>query len=126
MKEGLLLFTYLRLAPDLKQTQALLKSKVTGIAYETITDRKGTLPLLTPMSEVAGRMAVQVGAQYLEKMNGGRGVLLGGGPGVPAARIVIIRGGGVGTNAPEIAVGMGAPGTIVDKKLDPLRGQDAI
>jgi alanine dehydrogenase len=126
MKEGLLLFTYLHLAPDPKQTHALLKSKVTGIAYETITDRRGTLPLLTPMSEVAGRMAVQVGAQYLEKMNGGRGVLLGGVPGVPAARIVIIGGGVVGTNAAKIAVGMGAQVTIVDKNLDRLRELDDI
>jgi len=126
MKEGLLLFTYLHLAPDPKQTQALLNSKVTGIAYETITDRKGTLPLLTPMSEVAGRMAVQVGAQYLEKMNGGRGVLLGGVPGVPAARVVIIGGGVVGTNAAKIAVGMGAQVTIVDKNLDRLRELDDI
>jgi alanine dehydrogenase len=126
MKEGLLLFTYLHLAPDPKQTQALLKSKVTGIAYETITDRRGTLPLLTPMSEVAGRMAVQVGAQYLEKMNGGRGVLLGGVPGVPAARIVILGGGVVGTNAAKIAVGMGAQVTIVDKNLDRLRELDDI
>jgi alanine dehydrogenase len=126
MKEGLLLFTYLHLAPDPKQTQALLEHKVTGIAYETITDRKGTLPLLTPMSEVAGRMAVQVGAQYLEKMNGGRGVLLGGVPGVPAARIVIIGGGVVGTNAAKIAVGMGAQVTIVDKNLDRLRELDDI
>jgi len=126
MKEGLLLFTYLHLAPDPKQTQALLEHKVTGIAYETITDRRGTLPLLTPMSEVAGRMAVQVGAQYLEKMNGGRGVLLGGVPGVPAARIVIIGGGVVGTNAAKIAVGMGAQVTIVDKNLDRLRELDDI
>lgn len=126
MKEGLLLFTYLHLAPDPKQTQALLKSKVTGIAYETITDRRGTLPLLTPMSEVAGRMAVQVGAQYLEKMNGGRGVLLGGVPGVPAARVVILGGGVVGTNAAKIAVGMGAQVTIVDKNLDRLRELDDI
>jgi alanine dehydrogenase len=126
MKEGLLLFTYLHLAPDPKQTQALLEHKVTGIAYETITDRKGTLPLLTPMSEVAGRMAVQVGAQYLEKMNGGRGVLLGGVPGVPAARIVILGGGVVGTNAAKIAVGMGAQVTIVDKNLDRLRELDDI
>jgi alanine dehydrogenase len=126
MKEGLLLFTYLHLAPDPKQTRALLDSKVTGIAYETITDRKGTLPLLTPMSEVAGRMAVQVGAQYLEKMNGGRGVLVGGVPGVPAARIVIIGGGVVGTNAAKIAVGMGAQVTIVDKNLDRLRELDDI
>jgi alanine dehydrogenase len=126
MKEGLLLFTYLHLAPDPKQTQALLKSKVTGIAYETITDRRGTLPLLTPMSEVAGRMAVQVGAQYLEKMNGGRGVLLGGVPGVPAASIVIIGGGVVGTNAAKIAVGMGAHVTIIDRDLDRLRELDDI
>ena len=126
MKEGLLLFTYLHLAPDPKQTQALLEHKVTGIAYETITDRKGTLPLLTPMSEVAGRMAVQVGAQYLEKMNGGRGVLLGGVPGVPAARVVILGGGVVGTNAAKIAVGMGAQVTIVDKNLDRLRELDDI
>jgi alanine dehydrogenase len=126
MKEGLLLFTYLHLAPDPKQTQALLKSKVTGIAYETITDKRGTLPLLTPMSEVAGRMAVQVGAQYLEKMNGGRGVLVGGVPGVPAARVVILGGGVVGTNAAKIAVGMGAQVTIVDKNLDRLRELDDI
>ena len=126
MKEGLLLFTYLHLAPDPKQTQALLEHKVTGIAYETITDRRGTLPLLTPMSEVAGRMAVQVGAQYLEKMNGGRGVLLGGVPGVPAARVVILGGGVVGTNAAKIAVGMGAQVTIVDKNLDRLRELDDI
>ena len=126
MKEGLLLFTYLHLAPDPKQTEALLKNKVTGVAYETITDRKGTLPLLTPMSEVAGRMAVQVGAQYLEKMNGGRGVLLGGVPGVPAARIVIIGGGVVGTNAAKMAVGMGAQVTIVDRNLDRLRELDDI
>jgi alanine dehydrogenase len=126
MKEGLLLFTYLHLAPDPKQTQALLERKVTGIAYETITDRRGTLPLLTPMSEVAGRMAVQVGAQYLEKMNGGRGVLIGGVPGVPAARVVIIGGGVVGTNAAKIAVGMGAQVTIVDKNLDRLRELDDI
>jgi alanine dehydrogenase len=126
MKEGLLLFTYLHLAPDPKQTEALLKNKVTGVAYETITDRKGTLPLLTPMSEVAGRMAVQVGAQYLEKMNGGRGVLLGGVPGVPAARVVIIGGGVVGTNAAKIAVGMGAHVTIIDRDLDRLRELDDI
>ncbi|MDQ3805793.1 MAG: alanine dehydrogenase [Acidobacteriota bacterium] len=126
MKEGLLLFTYLHLAPDPQQTRALLDNKVTGVAYETITDRRGTLPLLTPMSEVAGRMAVQVGAQYLEKMNGGRGVLLGGVPGVPAARIVIIGGGVVGTNAAKIAVGMGAQVTIVDRNLDRLRELDDI
>ncbi|HYY41134.1 MAG TPA: alanine dehydrogenase [Pyrinomonadaceae bacterium] len=126
MKEGLLLFTYLHLAPDPKQIEALLQRKVTGVAYETITDRKGTLPLLTPMSEVAGRMAVQVGAHYLEKMQGGRGILLGGVPGVPAARVVIIGGGVVGTNSAKIAVGMGAHVTIIDNNLDRLRELDDI
>ena len=126
MREGQLLFTYLHLAPDPKQTEALLKRKVTGIAYETITDRRGTLPLLTPMSEVAGRMAIQVGATYLEKMNGGRGILLGGVPGVPAAHVVIIGGGVVGTNAAKIAVGMGAHVTIIDNNLDRLRELDDI
>ncbi|MBV9210388.1 MAG: alanine dehydrogenase [Acidobacteria bacterium] len=126
MREGQLLFTYLHLAPDPKQTEALLQNKVTGIAYETITDKKGTLPLLTPMSEVAGRMAIQVGATYLEKMNGGRGILLGGVPGVPAARVVIIGGGVVGTNSAKIAVGMGAHVTIIDNNLDRLRELDDI
>jgi alanine dehydrogenase len=126
MREGQLLFTYLHLAPDPKQTEALLKNKVTGIAYETITDRRGTLPLLTPMSEVAGRMAIQVGATYLEKMMGGRGILLGGVPGVPAANVVIIGGGVVGTNAAKIAVGMGAHVTIIDNNLDRLRELDDI
>jgi alanine dehydrogenase len=126
MREGQLLFTYLHLAPDHELTQELLKRKVTGIAYETITDRRGTLPLLTPMSEVAGRMAIQVGAHYLEKMSGGRGILLGGVPGVPAARVVIIGGGVVGTNAAKIAVGMGAHVTIIDNNLDRLRELDDI
>jgi alanine dehydrogenase len=126
MREGQLLFTYLHLAPDPKQTEALLKNKVTGIAYETITDKRGTLPLLTPMSEVAGRMAIQVGATYLEKMMGGRGILLGGVPGVPAANVVIIGGGVVGTNAAKIAVGMGAHVTIIDNNLDRLRELDDI
>ncbi len=126
MREGQLLFTYLHLAPDKKLTEELLKRKVTGIAYETITDRKGSLPLLTPMSEVAGRMAIQVGAHYLEKMAGGRGILLGGVPGVPAARVVIIGGGVVGTNAAKIAVGMGANVTIIDNNLDRLRELDDI
>jgi len=126
MREGQLLFTYLHLAPDRKLTDELLKRKVTGVAYETITDRRGTLPLLTPMSEVAGRMAIQVGAHYLEKMSGGRGILLGGVPGVPAARVVIIGGGVVGTNAAKIAVGMGAHVTIIDNNLDRLRELDDI
>ena len=126
MREGQLLFTYLHLAPDKKLTNELLKRKVTGIAYETITDRRGGLPLLTPMSEVAGRMAIQVGAHYLEKMQGGRGILLGGVPGVPAAKVVIIGGGVVGTNAAKIAVGMGANVTIIDNNLDRLRELDDI
>lgn len=126
MREGQLLFTYLHLAPDLELTKQLLERKVTGIAYETITDRRGGLPLLTPMSEVAGRMAIQVGAHYLEKMSGGRGILLGGVPGVPAARVVIIGGGVVGTNAAKIAVGMGAHVTIIDNNLDRLRELDDI
>ncbi len=126
MREGQLLFTYLHLAPDQKLTQELLRRKVTGIAYETITDRRGGLPLLTPMSEVAGRMAIQVGAHYLEKMSGGRGILLGGVPGVPAARVVIIGGGVVGTNAAKIAVGMGSHVTIIDNNLDRLRELDDI
>jgi alanine dehydrogenase len=126
MREGQLLFTYLHLAPDYELTEQLLKRKVTGVAYETITDRRGTLPLLTPMSEVAGRMAIQVGAHYLEKMSGGRGILLGGVPGVPAARVVIIGGGVVGTNAAKIAVGMGAHVTIIDNNLDRLRELDDI
>lgn len=126
MREGQLLFTYLHLAPDKKLTEELLKRKVTGIAYETITDRRGGLPLLTPMSEVAGRMAIQVGAHYLEKMAGGRGILLGGVPGVPAAKVVIIGGGVVGTNAAKIAVGMGANVTIIDNNLERLRELDDI
>jgi alanine dehydrogenase len=126
MRARQLLFTYLHLAPDRELTNQLLKRKVTGIAYETITDRKGGLPLLTPMSEVAGRMAIQVGAHYLEKMAGGRGILLGGVPGVPAARVVIIGGGVVGTNAAKIAVGMGSYVTIIDNNLERLRELDDI
>jgi alanine dehydrogenase len=126
MRAGQLLFTYLHLAPVHELTEQLLQRKVTGVAYETITDRRGTLPLLTPMSEVAGRMAIQVGAHYLEKMSGGSGILLGGVPGVPAARVVIIGGGVVGTNAAKIAVGMGAHVTIIDNNLDQLRELDDI
>jgi alanine dehydrogenase len=126
MRENQLLFTYLHLAPDRKLTEELLARKVSGIAYETITDRRGGLPLLTPMSEVAGRMAIQVGAHYLEKMSGGRGILLGGVPGVPAAKVVIIGGGVVGTNAAKIAVGMGAYVTIIDNNLERLRELDDI
>jgi len=126
MRENQLLFTYLHLAPEFELTKQLLERKVTGVAYETITDKRGRLPLLTPMSEVAGRMAVQVGATYLEKMNGGRGILLGGVPGVPAANVVIIGGGVVGTEAAKMAVGLGARVTIIDKNLDRLRELDDI
>jgi alanine dehydrogenase len=126
MRENQLLFTYLHLAPEFELTRQMLDRGVTGVAYETITDVNGRLPLLTPMSEVAGRMSVQVGATYLEKMNGGKGVLLGGVPGVPAANVVIIGGGVVGTEAAKMAVGLGARVTIIDKNLDRLRQLDDI
>ena len=126
MRENQLLFTYLHLAPELELTKQMLERRVTGVAYETITDANGRLPLLTPMSEVAGRMSVQVGATYLEKMNGGRGILLGGVPGVPAANVVIIGGGVVGTEAAKMAVGLGARVTIIDRNLDRLRQLDDI
>jgi alanine dehydrogenase len=125
-REGLVLFTYLHLAPIQGLTQALLDKKVTGIAYETVRDRQNTLPLLTPMSEVAGRMSVQVGATYLEKEHGGRGVLLGGVPGTPPGKVCVIGGGIVGTNAAKIALGMGAQVTIVDLNLNRLRELDDI
>jgi alanine dehydrogenase len=126
MRENQLLFTYLHLAPEFELTKQMLERKVTGVAYETITDKQGRLPLLTPMSEVAGRMSVQVGATYLEKMNGGRGILLGGVPGVPAANVLIIGGGIVGTEAAKMAVGLGAHVTIIDRSLDRLRQLDDI
>ena len=127
LKDNQLLFTYLHLAPVPDLTQALLKKKITGVAYETITDdRKRTLPLLTPMSEVAGRMSVHVGAYYLHKPNGGRGVLLGGVPGVLPSDVVIIGGGVVGTNAAKMAQGLGARVTILDTNLERLRQLDDI
>ena len=125
-REGLVLFTYLHLAPIAALTERLLNSKVIGIAYETIRDKQGALPLLTPMSEVAGRMSVQVGAAYLEIEKGGRGLLLGGVPGVPPADVCIIGGGIVGTNAAKIALGMGAKVTMVDLNLNRLREIDDI
>jgi alanine dehydrogenase len=125
-RDGLVLFTYLHLAPVQELTDKLLASKVIGIAYETVRDRANTLPLLTPMSEVAGRMSVQVGASYLEKERGGRGILLGGVPGVPPANVCIIGGGIVGTHAAKIAVGMGAHVTLVDVSLNRLRELDDI
>jgi alanine dehydrogenase len=127
MKDGQLLFTYLHLAPVPVLTETLMKKKIAGVAYETITDeRKRTLPLLTPMSEVAGRMSVHVGAYYLHKPNKGRGVLLGGVPGVLPADVVIIGGGVVGTNAAKMAIGLGARVTILDTNLDRLRQLDDI
>lgn len=125
MRENQLLFTYLHLAPEFELTKQMMERKVTGVAYETITQGR-RLPLLIPMSEVAGRMSVQVGATYLEKMNGGRGILLGGVPGVPAANVVIIGGGIVGTEAAKMAVGLGAKVTIIDRDLDRLRQLDDI
>jgi len=125
-REGLVLFTYLHLAPLAALTDALLANKVTGIAYETVRDRAGALPLLTPMSEVAGRMSVQVGAAYLEKEHGGRGVLLGGVPGVSPGSVVILGGGIVGTNAAKIALGLGARVTLIDLNLNRLRELDDI
>ena len=126
LRDNLLLFTYLHLAPLPELTQKLLETQTTSIAYETIRERDGSLPLLTPMSEVAGRMAVQVGAQYLEKRYGGRGILLGGVPGVAPGNIVILGGGIVGINAAKIAVGLGAHVSIIDRNLNRLRELDDI
>jgi len=126
MREGQILFTYLHLAPLPALTEVMLKRKVSGVAYETITNEEGHLPLLTPMSEVAGRMAVQVGAHYLLKPEGGRGVLLGGVPGVLPGKVVIIGGGVVGINSLKMAVGLGAYVVVLDKNLDRLRYLDDI
>jgi alanine dehydrogenase len=126
LRSGLILFTYLHLAPLPDLTSALLGSRTTGIAYETIVEKDGSLPLLTPMSEVAGRMAVQIGAQYLEAQNGGRGVLLSGIPGVAPANVVILGGGVVGTNSAKVALGMGAHVTVIDRSLHRLRELDDI
>lgn len=125
LREDQILFTYLHLAPDLPQTQDLIKSKSICIAYETVTSDKGSLPLLAPMSEVAGRMSIQAGAQCLEKSKQGRGMLLGGVPGVSPAKVVIIGGGVVGTNAAQMAIGMGAQVVILDRSIDVLRRLDA-
>lgn len=124
--EGQVLFTYLHLAPDLRLTEALVRRGVTAIAYETVQLPDGSLPLLTPMSEVAGRMAPQIGAHFLERPQGGRGVLLSGVPGVPPADVVIIGGGVVGTNAAKIALGLGAQVVVVDINLDRLRYLDDV
>ena len=124
LREGQVLFTYLHLAPDPDQTRDLMASGATCIAYETVTDRAGGLPLLAPMSEVAGRLAPQMGAWTLQKANGGRGVLMGGVPGVGPARVVVIGGGVVGTQAARIAAGMGAEVTVLDRSLPRLRALD--
>ncbi|MBX9944204.1 MAG: alanine dehydrogenase [Reyranella sp.] len=121
LRPGQVLFTYLHLAPDPVQTRELMQSGVTAIAYETVTSPAGGLPLLTPMSEIAGRLAPQVGARYLERLEGGRGVLLGGVPGVPPAEVVVLGGGVSGTHAATIALGMGATVTVVDRSGEALR-----
>lgn len=124
LREGQVLFTYLHLAPDPEQTKDLLASGCTAIAYETVTDDRGGLPLLAPMSEVAGKLAPQVGAWTLQKANGGRGVLMGGVPGVGPAKVVVIGGGVVGTHAARVAAGMGADVTVLDMSLTRLRYLD--
>jgi alanine dehydrogenase len=124
LRKGQLLYTYLHLAPDPQQTEGLVKSGATAIAYETVTNARGGLPLLAPMSEVAGRMSVQVGAHYLEKEPGGAGILLGGVPGVKAANVVVLGGGVSGTHAIRMAMGMEAQVTVIDRSLDRLRQLD--
>lgn len=124
IREGQILFTYLHLAPDPQQTHALLKAKCVGIAYETVTSPLGGLPLLSPMSQVAGRLALQAGAHCLEKPQGGSGVLLGGVPGVTPGKVVVIGGGVVGTNSARMAMGLGADVTVFDKSLERLQHLD--
>ena len=126
LRKGQTLYTYLHLAPDPVQTELLIASGATCIAYETVTDRNGGLPLLAPMSEVAGRMSVQAGAHYLEKAHGGSGTLLGGVPGVAPGKVLIIGGGVVGTQAAKMALGLGADVTILDRSLPRLRQLDDI
>jgi len=124
LREGQVLFTYLHLAPDASQTRGLLKAGCVAIAYETVTDERGGLPLLAPMSEVAGRMSIQAGAHALEKEAGGRGVLLGGVPGVPPAKVVVLGGGVVGMNALRMALGLEADVTVIDRSLPRLKELD--
>ena len=126
LREGQILYTYLHLAPDPEQARGLLDSGVTAVAYETVTDERGGLPLLAPMSEVAGRIAIQAGATALQKANGGRGVLLGGVPGVLPGKVAVIGGGVVGLNAAKMAVGLGADVTIIDRSIPRLRQLDDI
>jgi alanine dehydrogenase len=126
LRRGQILYTYLHLAPDAEQTRGLVESGVTAVAYETVTDDHGGLPLLAPMSEVAGRLAIQAGATALQKAHGGRGILLGGVPGVLPAKVTIVGGGVVGLNAAKMAVGLGADVTILDRSLPRLRQLDDI
>lgn len=126
LRSGQLLFTYLHLAPDPEQTKSLLDSDCVAIAYETVTDYKGGLPLLAPMSEVAGRLSIQAGAHAMEKHNGGNGILLGGVPGVKPANVIVVGGGVVGLNAARMAAGLGADVTILDKNLQTLKRIDEI
>jgi alanine dehydrogenase len=125
-REGLILFTYLHLAPEPELTKALIENKVVGIAYETVQLSNRSLPLLTPMSEVAGRMAAQIGAQFLEKVHGGKGILLSGVPGVQRGTVTVIGGGVAGTNAAKMAIGLGAKVTIIDLNPERLRQLDDI
>ncbi len=126
LREGQILYTYLHLAPDPAQTKGLMESGCTAVAYETVTDNEGGLPLLAPMSEVAGRLSIQCAAASLQKPNGGRGVLIGGVPGVASAKVLIIGGGVVGTHAAKMAVGLGADVTILDRSLPRMRELDDI
>lgn len=126
LREGQILYTYLHLAPDPEQTRGLLDSGVTAIAYETVTDERGGLPLLAPMSEVAGRLSIQAGATALQKANGGRGILLGGVPGVLPGKVAVLGGGVVGLNAAKMAAGLGADVTIIDRSIPRLRQLDDI
>src|SRR3546814_10683013 len=121
LREGQILFTYLHLAPDPDQTRGLLESGVTAVAYETVVDARGGLPLLAPMSEVAGRLSVEEAGETLKRHSGGRGLLLGGVPGVQAARVVVISGGVVGTHAAKMATGLGAAVKIIDRSIPRLR-----
>ena len=126
LRPGQLLFTYLHLAPDPEQAKGLIASGCTAIAYETVTDDKGTLPLLAPMSEVAGRLAIEAAGEAMRRSKGGAGILLGGVPGVPAGRVTVLGGGVVGTHAARMAVGLGAEVTIVDRSIPRLRQLDEL
>lgn len=126
LREGQILFCYFHLAPDPTQTQQLIQRKIVAIAYETVTDSQGRLPLLVPMSEIAGRISIQVGATYLQLNHGGKGLLLGGVPGVAPAEVVVIGGGVVGTEAARMAMGLGANVTMIDKDLNRLRQLDVL